>query len=393
MKARRALVVAPQPFFTPRGTPFSVFFRTRAMLQLGVEVDLLTYGEGADVDLRGARVFRIPRIKFLEPVRVGPSVTKLILDVILFFWTVGRLLRHRYDFVHAHEEAAYFCILLKPVFGFKLVYDMHSRLPQQLINFGYTRWRWVIWTFEFFEKATLRASDAVITISPALGRYVSARMENPERHFLIENTIFDEVPLLSSSGPEHAPTQDGGVTADGPVIAYAGTLEQYQGVDLLLEAYAGVLEAEPDVRLLIIGGSPAQVRYYEELAERLGVLEGSRFTGALPQSRARNLLKSASLVVSPRISGDNTPLKVYEQLACGIPLVATRIPSHTQVLTEDVCFMASPEPDEFSAALLEGLKNEGRRAMVVRAAQDLYAARYSEAAYVQKMSRLLKLLD
>jgi len=57
----RVLVVAPQPFFSPRGTPFSVYYRTLVTAELGARIDLLTYGEGDDVDIPGVRVIRIPR--------------------------------------------------------------------------------------------------------------------------------------------------------------------------------------------------------------------------------------------------------------------------------------------------------------------------------------------
>lgn len=388
----RALVVAPQPFFTPRGTPFSVFHRTRIAAELGVEIDLLTYGEGKDPDIPGVRIRRIPRLRFLEPVRVGPSYAKLILDIILFFWAVGLLIRRRYDFVHAHEEAAFFCTLLKPVFGFKLVYDMHSRLPRQLSNFGFTDSRWIISAFERFEKAALKASDAVITISPALARYARSQMEHPDRHLLIENTLFDEVVLVRESESPAPMVAAEMISGNGPVIAYAGTLEKYQGIDLLMEAYRRVLAEAPGSLLLLIGGSPVKVQEYREMAHRLGILDNCRFTGLLPHSHARRLLKEATLVVSPRISGDNTPLKIYEQMASGIPLVATRVPSHTQVLNEEVCFLASPEPEEFSRALLEGLKNHDRREQVVDAAKALYARDYSKAVYTEKMAQLLALL-
>src|SRR6185295_1245119 len=111
----RALVIAPQPFFTPRGTPFSVYYRTLMLAKQGVEIDLLTYGEGQDVDLAGVRILRIPRFRFLGPVEVGPSRTKLFLDAFLVLRTLGLLLRKRYDFVHAHEEAVFFCRFLKPL--------------------------------------------------------------------------------------------------------------------------------------------------------------------------------------------------------------------------------------------------------------------------------------
>ena len=71
----KALVVAPEPFFTPRGTPFSVYYRTLVMAELGVEIDFLTYGEGEAVDIPGVRFHRIPRVAILGPVPVGPSLT------------------------------------------------------------------------------------------------------------------------------------------------------------------------------------------------------------------------------------------------------------------------------------------------------------------------------
>ena len=53
----------------------------------------------------------------------------------MILWTIGLLARHRYAVVHAHEEAVFWCRFLKPVFRFRLIYDMHSSLPQQLENF------------------------------------------------------------------------------------------------------------------------------------------------------------------------------------------------------------------------------------------------------------------
>ena len=57
---KRALVIAPQPFFSPRGTPLSVYYRTLVTAEQGVEIDLLTYGEGQDVEIPGVNIIRIP---------------------------------------------------------------------------------------------------------------------------------------------------------------------------------------------------------------------------------------------------------------------------------------------------------------------------------------------
>ena len=195
----KALVIAPQPFFSPRGTPFSVYYRSLVMSEMGVSIDLLTYGEGQDVDIPGVSLIRIPRFDRLGRVKVGPSYLKLFLDGFLFLWTILLLMRRRYDFVHAHEEAVFFCLLLKPLFGFRLLYDMHSSLPQQLTNFNFTRSGLLIGIFKQLEDACLRMADAVITICPDLAHYVRGMLANPRKHLLIENSIFEPVRLARTS--------------------------------------------------------------------------------------------------------------------------------------------------------------------------------------------------
>ena len=137
----RCLVISPQPFFTPRGTPLSVYYRTLVLSELGADIDLLTYGEGLDPDIPNVRIYRGPRFAWFGHVKTGPSILKLFLDVFIAARTVGLLIRHRYDVVHAHEEAVFICRFLKPIFRFKLIYDMHSSLTQQLTNFNYTESR------------------------------------------------------------------------------------------------------------------------------------------------------------------------------------------------------------------------------------------------------------
>jgi glycosyltransferase involved in cell wall biosynthesis len=386
----RMLVVAPQPFFTPRGTPFSVYHRTRITAELGVQVDLLTYGEGQDVDLPGVRIVRIPRIRPLEPVKIGPSVGKALLDVFVLWWTVGLLMRHRYDVVHAHEEAVFFCALLKPLFRFRLVYDMHSSLPQQLTNFGFTRSRLLIGLFERLERHALRSADAVITISPALAEYAVSVLGSDDKHTLIENSLFDPVRVVGGPEEGRRSVAEVDIADETPLIGYAGTFEAYQGIDLLLEAQVRVVRSVPDAILLLIGGSASQVDQYRALAERLDIAGSCRFTGLLPQEEAQRLLARATVVVSPRTRGDNTPLKVYELLASGVPLVATRIGSHTQVLSDAVCLLADPDPDAYAEAIVTGLTDERRRADVVAGARELYRTAYSAESYRKKLRRVLE---
>ena len=152
-------------------------------------------------------------------------------------------------------------------------------------------------------------------------------------------------------------------------MSYAGTLESYQGIELLISAFAEVRRELPDLFLLMIGGSESQVERYTGMARDLGLESDCLFTGAVDQPVAKQLLRRADLLTSPRLHGTNTPLKVYEQLSSGKPLVATRILSHTQVLTD-----------------------EERRRKTAAAARRLYDTSYSRPVYEGKIRALLEIL-
>ena len=123
-------MIAPEPFFEPRGTPFSEFHRIRALVELGHSVDLVTYPFGKDVSIPGLRVFRSIRPPFVREVRIGPSLAKIPLDALLTPSAIRRAISERYDAVHSYEEGS--------VIGWSAARSVphlrHTSLPQQLTN-------------------------------------------------------------------------------------------------------------------------------------------------------------------------------------------------------------------------------------------------------------------
>src|SRR5678815_1347993 len=128
----RILMIAPEPFFEPRGTPFSEFHRIRALTTLGHEVDLVTYPFGEAVAMAGLRIFRSARPPFVRRVKIGPSLAKIPLDALLTFTAFRRAFAGQYDVVHSHEEGGLIGIVLASLLRVPHLYDMHSSLPQQL---------------------------------------------------------------------------------------------------------------------------------------------------------------------------------------------------------------------------------------------------------------------
>ena len=98
-------MLAPEPFFEPRGTPFSEYHRIKVLGELGYEVDLVTYPFGRDIQMSHLRIMRSVRPPFITGVRIGPSMVKVILDLLLTVTAFRQALMGSYDAIHSHEEA------------------------------------------------------------------------------------------------------------------------------------------------------------------------------------------------------------------------------------------------------------------------------------------------
>jgi glycosyltransferase involved in cell wall biosynthesis len=386
----RILMIAPEPFFEPRGTPFSEYHRIRALLELGHTVDLVTYPFGQDVSMPGLRVFRSLRPPLVTRVRIGPSLAKVPLDLALAMTALRRALTGRYDVIHSHEEGAAIGVALSTLFGIPHVYDMHSSLPQQLSNFAYSRSRVLRWLFDVFERVAVRRSRVVIVICPELQRLVHELRPEADP-ILIENApgAGDVVP----TGRADEIRAEYGFSTTTPVVVYTGTFEAYQGLDLLFAAATRVAAERPDVRFLLAGGRPDQVEAARAQAAQLGAGAVVVFAGERPSTEIPAFLEAADVLVSPRSRGTNTPLKIYQYLRAGRPIVATRLLTHTQVLDDEIAVLTEPTREAFAAGILRAVADrDASRAMGARAAR-LAATKYSYEAYLDKTRQVVGRLE
>ena len=375
-------MVAPEPVFEPRGTPFSIVGRLKALSDMGYKVDLLTYPIGENVEFPGVRIIRVPRVFGIKKIKIGPSLKKIPLDILLVFYTFYFLLKGNYSVIHTHEEAGFWGTIFSLIFKIPHLYDMHSSLPQQLSNFQFTKSRILVWIFEKLENQVLKNAASIITICPDLYNHV-LKVVPDKGSFLIENVV--EYELIFGEKDFSKEIIEKYKLKDKTVALYAGTLEPYQGIDLLINASDIVLKKMPDIVFLIVGGHDYQVDMYRKLAEEKGVINNFIFTGQVPPDHVKSYMKCASLLLSPRTRGTNTPLKIYSYLKSGIPVVATDLLTHTQVLNKDVSILKKPEPHEFAIGIMEALENKGRAGNVVKAAKKLAEEKYSYSVYLKKL--------
>jgi glycosyltransferase involved in cell wall biosynthesis len=360
----------------------------------GHEVEVLTFPEGEDPGIAGCRIHRVRALPGTRGVRPGFSIKKLALDAVMLGRFLALLRRGRFDVVHAVEESAFMARIGKALFGVPYVYDMDSGLAQQMVD----RFPWLARVrrlLDACERTAVRGSCGTLAVCASLedqarAHYpegLVARLEDPsllesqkqghERQQGRQGPAVPGVPDVPVPGANLIPEDWRGL----PLILYVGNLQPYQGIDLLLAAFARTLEEVPEARLCIVGGDPGSIERYRRQAGDGRV----RFAGPRPVSELGACLRQATVLVSPRIQGTNTPMKLYSYLDSGRPVLATRLPTHTQVLDDEVALLVEPEPEAMGRGLARLLRDEVLRERLTAGARRLVQRDLTPEAFRRKL--------
>lgn len=376
--AKRAiLLLAPQPFFQNRGTPIAVRLLAEELARLGHDVHLLVFHEGEEVAMPGVTVHRIPALPGIGNIPPSLSGKKILCDLAMLFSAIRLMRRHRFQLVHAVEEAAFLAMALKLLFSVPYLYDMDSSLARQVVEklpalkpFGPL--------LRFCEKRAVAASCGVIAVCQALEEI--ARDCAPDKPVL----RLEDISLLETSpaGDEDLRQKLG---LQGPMMLYVGNLERYQGIDLLLDSFQLATKRGCPGHLVLIGGSDAGIAAYRQRSAELGLADRVHFCGPRPVELLGHYLGQADILLSPRVTGNNTPMKLYSYLDSGKVVLATDLPTHTQVLSRDFACLAAPNPESMAEAMALLLGDPARRAELGARGRTIARDNYSLAAYRAKL--------
>jgi glycosyltransferase involved in cell wall biosynthesis len=374
----RILVVSPQPFYEDRGTPIAVRQLLHALAELGYRTDLLTYPIGSSPDVPGARYVRCANPFRFRSVPVGFSLRKLILDVALVVRMAGLVRRERYQAIHALEESAFPAALVARWLGIPLVYDMQSSLPEQLTKHWLLGTRPLQAALLAFERWLVRRADQIVG---------SAGLA-PRIHRVVPGKPFREWTFYSGPRPVVEPAEVDqlrrhiGVDPGRKMVLYSGTFADYQGVDLLLGAASEICRQRDDVDFVLVGGYPQEQREVRRAAARLQLGERLRVLARHPRDQMPALLQAADVLVSPRSFGGNLPLKVFDYLAAGRPIVATDIATHRTVLDERCAVLVPPDAAGLARGIGRLLDDPAAAAALGEAAHAVSVRRYGWQSFV-----------
>jgi glycosyltransferase involved in cell wall biosynthesis len=386
------LVLAPHPFFQARGTPLAVKTVLEFLSTRGHQVDVLTFHEGEDVEIANCRIHRIARPFWIRNIRPGFSVKKVICDMFMFAKCLRMMRSRRYDLIHAVEESAFIAAAMQRLNGIPYVYDMDSSLAEQLVD-AYPGLQFAFSTLRRCEALAVRRSLGVLTVCAALEDVAHGHAPEKPVGRVEDTTLLGPAGSHSANGQAADPLLTLGVGAQDLVAMYVGNLEHYQGIGLLLDGFRHTLLRVPGARLVIVGGLAVDIERYRRRAQQLGIVGQVHFLGPRPISALQGLLRRADVLVSPRLKGLNTPMKIYSYLDSGTAVLATRLRTHTQVLDDRTAYLVAPDPKALGDGLAHLLSDPALRSQLASEAKTYVQQEFTPEAAQRKLTTFYTMIE
>jgi len=397
-------MIAACPFPSPRGTPLRIEKLAAALAARGHEVHVVTYHLAVGDAPAGVRVHRTRALPFRGALAPGPTLAKLaILDPLLALRLRGVLARHAIDVVHAHHyEGLAVALAAARAAGRAappVVYDAHTLLGSELPDYKLPMSRGAARGIgAFIDRRLPRRAAHVVAVTERLrARLVAEFGVAPARASVVPNGVerafFDAcgraIAARASHATHEAPPPR---SARAATLVFSGNLAAYQGVDLMLEAFAAVRRERADVRLAVLPGAgagvdAAAVARVRDAAARFGVADATEIaTCAAAELPER--LAAADIALSPRPRADGLPMKVLNYMAAALPTIAFRDAAgpledgRTGVLAGDATAPA------FAREIVRLLDDRALAARLGGAARETIAARYTWEAAAASLDTL-----
>jgi PEP-CTERM/exosortase A-associated glycosyltransferase len=263
----------------------------------------------------------------------------------------------RPDIVHAHSPVLVGLPALRAAHdhGIPFVYEVRDLWENASVDrgkFGYNSplYRLV----RMLETRVLRRADTVVTICGALRDELAHRVD-PGRLFVVDNGVDSDAfdPALSAE-----PLQRQWGLKGKHVMAYVGTFQPYEGLDLIIRAMPHILARRPTAHLLIVGGSAGESTAVETalqaLVNRLQLGSHVTFTGRLPHATIQSVYALADVMVYPRLltrtTALTTPLKPLEAMAMARAVVCSDVPALRELVRDGETGVTFPAGDAAALA-------------------------------------------
>jgi glycosyltransferase involved in cell wall biosynthesis len=371
---------------SPKGAGTHIMHFLRGLVKAGYDVQLITPGDGQLPALdtyEGADVIRVP-----------PPPDRNFLAHALHFGDA--VLDHaantrRYDVAHYRSIWGGLSLAQnKTRFGYKTVFEVNG-LPSIELKYHYPALRGsdLLLKIREQELAALALSDAIICPSGVTRAFLISLGVPRDRIVVISNGV---------SPHDFAATPLPDRIDRAPTILYLGTLADWQGLDLLIEAISQIAAQQP-VQLRIVGrGRHWQRKQLQKRIRKLGLEESVILDASVPHHEVPDVIAHADVCVAPLALNDRNvtqgccPIKVIEYMACARPIVAANLPVVRELVREDVdaLLFAPDDADDLARQVLRVLND---RELAEKLATNAAAHARSKLTWHEAQKKLLRVYD
>lgn len=269
---------------------------------------------------------------------------------ILLFLYLFKIIR-QYDIIYARDfHTVMIALIPRLVFKKKLVFEINGIAHEEQNLKSHTILnRFLVFFIQKAEKIATSCSDRIVSVTPQIAVYLTRYFHcHPDKVEVIGNgvnlkkfrPIYDEA-LLENWKKRL------GIIKEDVVISFVGNLAPWQGVNILIESAFLLLPNHDQLKFLIVGEGFLK----DSLVKRVSNSEYEEkfiFTGMVNYEEIPILINIADICVAPFISRRNrmtgvSPIKVFEYMACGKPVVCSRIEGLEFVEVEEVGCLIVPE--------------------------------------------------
>jgi glycosyltransferase involved in cell wall biosynthesis len=236
------------------------------------------------------------------------------------------------------------------------------------------------------ERWTLLGADALVTVSGPLRDHVVSLGVARERVHVLPNGIDT---ALFRSRPRETSIRTRWGLGPGPVLGFVGGLRPWHGTDALPALVEKLAPRHPDLQLVIAGDGPLRTELEDEF-ERRGLRSSVVFTGWLPHEQMPDVIREFDIALAPSHLWYASPLKLFEYMACGRPVVAAALGQIEEVVRdgETGLLYSHGDPDGLVTACERLLADRALRERLGRAAAEDVNGRYSWDANAAHVARL-----
>ncbi|OGV45481.1 MAG: hypothetical protein A2X46_01195 [Lentisphaerae bacterium GWF2_57_35] len=361
----------------------------QTLKEAGHEIDVLCFPWGGHSDPPGIRMIRLGRWLWRRRSSACSFHLRAWLDLWMFWRAVGLFLARPYDVVHALQESVFAGALLKRLFRCRLVYDVKFPISDKVHQHGFLLLRPWFRLLERYETHALASADLVLTMCPSLTDWVRAAVPSV-RAVQIENAPLTPCGHADSDAVRRL--RDDLKLKGGPVVFCGDLFGPCEGAELFVKASRIVAKNRPDAEFLVMSCDDARLRRLKKLAQSLDLSDRFSFLVSPHSSMLPPLLTLSSVLVFSGVRGIVAPPELITCMQSGKPIVATRLPRHTQSLDESCAVLVMPQPDDVAAGILRALDESLLSNAMGREAQARVAAHGGLASFKHKVRTAYRIL-